>query len=386
MQENWHSPDKKRVLIIAGEASGDLHGANLIKSVRRINSNIHFSGIGSKHMQDAGVDILFKADKIAVVGFFEVLTHFFSIKKAFNVIKHQITKNKPDLVILIDYPGFNLRIAKIAKKANVKVLYYISPQIWAWHKSRIKIIKKYVDQMAVVFPFEVEFYRKANVNVNFVGHPLSEIVKPSCSKEVFCEKYGLDVNQPILGLLPGSRKTEIKRLLSLQLKSAKILKNKYPKIQFILLKAHTLSETDILPYLTQSSLGIKIISDDRYSAINSCDAVIATSGTVTLEIGLLGVPMVMVYKINPITYFLGRNLVKMDVFGICNILAGKKITKEFIQKDATVNNILNEISNFLDDESYRNKVKTELNTIKTKLEAVNAEKSIEDLVTDMLST
>ena len=375
----------QKILIVAGEASGDLHGANLVRSTHQLNPNIQFVGIGSKHMQDAGVQLLFNADKIAVVGFFEVLRHWTDIRKAFYIIKSQLFHNKFNLLILIDYPGFNLRLAKLAKKAGVKVLYYISPQVWAWHKSRIKIIKKYVDLMAVVFPFEVPFYQKVGIKAELVGHTLINTVKTSMDKINFCQQYQLDPTNLILGLVPGSRKTEIKRLLPLMLKCATSLKKIYPNLQFVLPLAHTLSFNDIAFYPNNIDLDIKIISNSTYNALKVCDATIATSGTVTLEIALLGVPMVIVYKINPITYFIGRKLVQLDTFGICNILAGKKIVKEFIQDQATVKNICDEIQTIIENVNYRNTMIEELNKINLQLQNPSA-KNIGNLVFELLQT
>lgn len=355
----------KKILIIAGEASGDLHGAKLVKDLHAINPDIEFYGMGGTQMEKAGVRLLVKTAKLSIIGFLEVFSKIIQILIIFNKLRLSLKKEKPDLVILIDYPEFNLRFAKIAKRQNLKVLYYISPQIWAWRKKRIKIVKKNVDHMAVIFPFEVEFYRKENVAVSFVGHPLVEVVKTTMNTYEAKSFFNLKKeNQTLIGLMPGSRFVEIKFILPIILKAAAALKNANPHVQFILPLAPILKKEDLQPYLQQYDLNIQIVNSHHYDAMQLCDAIIVASGTATLEIALLGIPMVIVYKGSSLSFAIAKKLVKIPYVGLCNIIANKKIIQELLQQDATTENIVKEIKSILEDKEYLSAMKENLRTVK----------------------
>lgn len=388
MQPN---PKQTQIFISTGEASGDMHAGNLIKKINQLEPNIIFSGMGSKAMRAAGANIIIDSTDLAVIGGIEVLYHLKKILHAMNTIKQVLRNNRPDLLILIDYPGFNLRLAKIAKRMGIKVLYYISPQIWAWHQSRVKKIRKYVDIMAVVFPFEVKFYREANVPVTLVHHPLLDTVKVSMDKKTTQNTFGIDPQKITIGLFPGSRKNEIKYLLPVMLHAAVLLKNKYPHSQFVLPLASSLSESDVKPYLEQVSTNVSIIKNQPYNLANICDAIIATSGTVTLEIALLSIPMVIVYKLTNLTYWIVKQIIKIPYIGLCNIVAEKKIVPELIQHEATAQNIATTIEKILDDAEYRKTMIAELQRVRQKLEGNNSDtaqyapaQNIEHVVLNML--
>lgn len=357
-------PYEKQILIIAGEASGDLLGAHLAKSLSFLDPQLRLAGMGGKKMREAGVDIFIEAEKLAVVGVLEIISQLGNILAARCSLKNRFKTDRSDLVIFIDYPGFNLHMAKQAKKAGIKVLYYVSPQIWAWRYSRIKKIKKYVDHMAVLFPFEEELYQRENISVSLVGHPLIDIAVPSLSREKVYQKFGLSAETPIISLFPGSRYQEITRLLPVIISATRFIKRRIPNAQLVLLLAPNFSSRNVQNFLFPD---IKIIKDNTYNILSVCDAAIAVSGTVTLEIALYQVPFVILYKVNPITYWLGKRLIRIPFIGLSNLIAEERITSEFIQHQATPQAIANEICRLLEDRSYRQSCLDKLKLLRTKL-------------------
>lgn len=375
----------KHILISVGEASGDMHAANLVQAVKKIAPNIQFYGMGANLMRNAGVDIIIDANDLSIVGGLEVITKFPKIRKAFRIMQNALEHNKPDLLILVDYPGFNLRLAKIAKKAGIKVLYFISPKIWAWNQGRVEIIKKYVDKMAVIFPFEVDFYKKFQVPVTFVGNPLLEIVKPKLTREAAQQAFLLDPNYKTIGLFPGSRKSEIKYLLPIMLEAAKLLKNQNPNLQFLLPQAGSITLDDLQPYLQASSTKIQVIPNQNYDVIQVCDAIIAASGTVTLEIAIMTIPEVIVYKKSWLEYQIAKRVIKIPCIGLCNIIANKKIAQELLQYDATPENIAKETEKILNDANYREEMIANLANTKNLLKGAKQENIAELIISTLKS-
>jgi lipid-A-disaccharide synthase len=357
----------RRIMIVAGEASGDIYGADLVLEALKLNPDLSFSGIGGARMREAGVETLVDSSDMAVVGLIEVVKHFDVIAAAFRKLKHIILNDAPDLLILIDYPGFNLRLAKVAKKAGVKVLYYISPQIWAWRQGRVRKIARLVDHMAVILPFEAPFYEQAGVPVTFVGHPMLDLVTVTLDRSAAAASFNLDPSRKIVGLFPGSRRNEIERLLPVIIDSAAKLKEQFPDIQFILPLASTLADSDILPLMSTANLDVIITRDRIHDMIRACDAVISVSGTVTLEIALVGTPMVIIYKLSPLTYQLAKRLVKVPNIGLCNIVAGETVVQELIQDQANSEAIAAEIGKLLNDTEYHAKVVRKLGDIHSRL-------------------
>ncbi len=357
----------KRVLIVAGEASGDHHAAALVHEVLKLDPNLKFIGMGGEHMRQAGVEIIVDSKSMAVVGGIEILQHGIPIFQAWRKLRQFIRKTPPDLVVLLDYPEFNLQIAKAAKKAGIKVLYYISPQVWAWKQRRVKTIRERVDKMLVLFPFEAEFYRQHQVPVEFIGHPLAGQVVPTKTKAEVRKSLEIPPHCTVIGLLPGSRKGEIKRLLPPLLGAAEILKHHHPHTTFILPVASSLSRKDLEPYLQATQVPVHILGEDLYNELQLCDAAIVTSGTATLETALLGIPMVIVYKTSFSTYAIMKRIIKIPYIGLCNIIAGQAIVKELIQHEANPKAIAAEISRILDDLSYQNTIKEQLQLVKQKL-------------------
>jgi lipid-A-disaccharide synthase len=374
----------KRILIIAGEASGDLHGSSLVRETLLLDPSLHFFGIGGSLMQAEGVEILVDAREMAVVGLVEVATHFPTIYRAFRKMERILKENPPELLILIDYPDFNLRLAAIAKSAGVKVLYYISPQVWAWRVGRVKKIARIVDRMAVVFPFEVPFYEKEGVPVSFVGHPLVDSVHPTMSLEEARDSFGIDPDCRTIGLFPGSRKQEIRKHLPILLESARILKERFPDLQFILPLASSLDRSDVAPYLDSSGMMVTLVEGRGHDVIQVCDAIISVSGTVTLEVALLGVPLVLIYQVSPLTYLVAKWLIRVDHVGLCNIVADKRVVREMIQYQATPEGIAEEIARILSDSSYAEEIRTGLALVRKRLGSGGCSARVAAIVQEML--
>ncbi|HEY9050872.1 MAG TPA: lipid-A-disaccharide synthase [Gammaproteobacteria bacterium] len=375
----------KTIMISAGEASGDLHAANLVKALHKIDDSIQVKGMGGDKLREAGADVIIDCTDIAVVGIVEVLAKYRTIKQALNKLADEIRKKPPDLLILVDYQEFNFRLAKTAKECGVKVLFYISPQVWAWRPHRVHKIGQLIDMMAVLFPFEEKFYQNANVPVTFVGHPLVDETKPDKTLDESLTAYNLDNSKPIVGLFPGSRKGEIKRVLPILLKSAALLKNKHPDIQYILPVASTLKKTDIEPYLYGfESLNIHVVKDRSYNIMQVCNAIMTASGTATLEIALMGIPSAIVYRIAPLSYFILKRMVTIDNIGLVNIVAEKDVVREFIQHEAKPQQIANEIDRLLTDKDYRNNMIAELNKVREKLGKNGGSLNVAQLAHEML--
>jgi lipid-A-disaccharide synthase len=355
-------------MIIAGEASGDLHAAKLVHAVNQLQPGIHFYGIGGSNMRAAGVDTRVDARDMAVVGLVEIWVHRKVIFGALRQMRELLRQQPPSMLILVDYPEFNLRLAKTAKQLGIKVLYYISPQIWAWRQHRVKTIRQRVDHMAVVFPFEVAFYEQHQVPVTFVGHPLVEEVHASASPEELRREFAVASQAPVIGLFPGSRHSEIKRLLPIILQSARLFKQRHPAAQFLLPLAPTFSAVDISEYLQgYEDLGIKIITERTYDVIAAVDAIVTVSGTVTLEIALLGTPMVIINRLARLTFAIVSRMVKIDHIGLCNIVANRRIVPELIQDHATPENIALELQRLILERDYRTQMITEMAKIETQL-------------------
>ena len=363
-------------MIVAGEASGDIYGADLVREAHKLDPGLHFFGIGGQRMRETGVQTLVDSADMAVVGLVEVLKHFDVISAAFLKLKKILREDPPALLILIDYPGFNLRLAKVAKKAGIKVLYYISPQIWAWRQGRLKKIARLVDHMAVILPFEAAFYERAGVPVTFVGHPLLDMVQVSMNREQAATSFGLDPSRKIAGLFPGSRNNEIERLLPVIIATAKVLEKRFPGIQFVVPVASTLSRDDLAPQILAAGIDVTFTHDRIHDLIRACDAVISVSGTVTLEIALIGTPMVIIYKLSPLTYMLAKRLVKIEHIGLCNIIAGETVVKELIQQDATPAKIAAEIERILGNVRYADGIKQKLSAVRSQLKRGGASENV----------
>jgi len=358
---------RRAVFIVAGEASGDLHGANLVREMKKLDPAITFSGVGGKRMEAEGVHLVARSADMAVVGITEVLTKIRFILGIFSRIRKMLREEKPDLLVLIDYPDFNLRLASVAKGAGVPVFYYISPQVWAWRKGRVKQIRRVVDRMAVILPFEKAFYAERDFHADFVGHPLLDVVKRSRSREQALNEFGLLEKHPIVALLPGSREKEVKSLLPVMLGASVLLKENHPDAQFILPLAETVDAHMVEQILQASPLPVKIISGQTYDAVGLADVALVTSGTATLETALLEIPMVIVYRISALTAAIGKRLIRLEHIGLVNIIAGKTLVPELIQEEATAVRLAQEAMKILADSDLRQAIHEGLTEMRHRL-------------------
>jgi len=374
----------KTIMIVAGEASGDMHGANLVREMLNLDPALNFYGIGGNRLQKEGVELLANASDMAVVGLTEVVSKLESILKIMGMMKRSMDERRPDLVILIDYPDFNIPLAKAAKKRGIKVFYYISPQVWAWRKSRIGQIKKTVSKMAVILPFEVETYRQKGFGVNYVGHPLLDMVKLNYSKQESRKIFGLSEDEITIGILPGSRLSEVRILMPELLRAAQILKREMPDLQFVLPLADTLEETSVTEIISRFNVDVKVVSGHAYDVISCADLALVASGTATLETALLGVPMIIVYKISLLSYFIGRLFVHVKNIGLVNIIAGKTIVPELIQGDASGKRIAAESLSILKNGERRQKMIKELEAIRARLGEPGAARRAAQIAHDMI--
>lgn len=371
---------------MAGEASADLHGANLIKAIKEFNPNVNFYGIGGQRIKDTGINVLFDSSEMAVVGVMEVFSKLKTIMKAFRELKRSLKINHPDLVILIDYPDFNLHLAKFARKRGIPVLYYISPQVWAWRKRRVKKIARLVNKLLVILPFEAPFFEKKGIDVEFVGHPLIDIVKPQFSKEKALKKFNLDKDKITIGLFPGSRKSEVSFLLPEMLKAAEILNKKIGNLQFILPVASTINRIQIEKSISNicKNVTINVITDCTYDAINISRVVIVASGTATLEAAIMNSPMVILYKVSPLTYLIGKLMIKVKNIGLVNLVAQKRVVSELIQNNVTPERIAFEVLKILEDRELYSSIKNELAWVKDKLGEPGASFKAAKIATGMM--
>jgi len=374
----------KKILIVAGEASGDLHASHLVKAMLEMEPGLQFYGMGGEKLKEAGALILSDISELSVMGITEVVSHLGRIYRVFKRLEKFLKNDQPDLIILIDYPDFNLRLAKAAKRCDIPVLYYISPQIWAWRTSRIKKIGKLVNKMIVVFPFELSLYEREGIDVSFVGHPLLDIVKDKKSREENIKRFGLDEQKITIGLMPGSRLSEAKKILPPMIESAQQLSRQFGNLQFILPVAPGLKKEEIVRLTEDTDLTITIADDSIYEVIDISYLVIVASGTATLETALLSTPMVIIYKMSPLTYLVGRKLVKVDHIGMANIIAGKKVVPELIQNEATAERITLEATRMLEDSLYHQSICEELASTNKKLGKPGASKRAAKIALKML--
>jgi lipid-A-disaccharide synthase len=373
-------------MIIAGEASGDLYGACLAVELRRQEPTIRLFGMGGDRMRSEGVETLINADDMAVMGLVEVVAHARVIYRAYSRLKAILLSEPPDLLILIDYQEFNQILARVAKKAGVRVFFFISPQFWAWRPGRVKKMARIVDHMAVLFPFEVAPYEREGVPVTFVGHPLLDIVHPSRERGEALRHFGLDPSRRTVGLFPGSRKSEIRQLFGDIVGAAKLLNERYPGLQFILPLAPSLSREDLEPVLSAAGVECLVVEAQGYDVMQVCDAAIAASGTVTLELTLMGVPMVIIYRVSPFTYHMGKLLVKIEHMGICNIVAGERIVPELLQDEVTSERIAREVGRMLTDEVYLNTMKRKLVHVRSLLGSGGCLQRVAEVALTMLGS
>jgi len=327
------SDARRTVLLVAGEASGDMHGAELVAALRRNDPNVEVWGVGGERLRQAGMHILVDTAAVATMGFVETFGTLGRLAGAYRLLKRFMVERRPALVVLIDYPEFNMLLAKRAKALGIPVFYYIAPQVWAWRRGRVHKLAQRVDRIGVVFPFEAPLYNNGRQLAEFVGHPLLDLVRPTRTREETRERYQLDPDRPLLALLPGSRKKEVRHLLPAAIAAAQRLM--VEGWQSAIALAHTLTRRDLIQALGERSPGLPIIEDDTYNLVHAADAAVVASGTATLETALLGRPMVIMYRVSPLTFAVARRLVHVDYIGMPNIILGRRVFPELIQQDVT---------------------------------------------------
>lgn len=362
----------KRILIVAGEPSGDLHASNLVRDLKKIYPGIEFFGLGGVRSKDAGVDVIFDIAHLALVGLVDVIKNIFTVGKVYKEVLAKVDSDKTDLAILVDYPGFNLRLAKELKKRNIPVIYYISPQIWAWGRDRIKIIQKCVTKMVVFFKFEEELYKTYGVDAAFVGHPLIDTVKPKHDKPYILKKLGLSEDKKTIAILPGSRKSEISHLLETLVGASKLINEKLGNVQFILSKHPSLPLSLYEKGIEGSGLNMIIAEGDTYDIVAASDFAIVASGTATLETSILGTPYVLVYKSDLVTYIAYNIVVDIKHIGIANIIAGKTIVPELLQYNMTPEKVSAAVLDIMTHEEKRSKMISDLKDVRLSLGAPGA--------------
>jgi len=345
-----------RILISAGEASGELYGAKLIESLRREGArrpqqlDLEFFGVGGERMQQAGCDLIVNAHEIAVVGLAEVVEHLPRIYRRFRRVVAEAESRRPDAAVLIDYPDFNFRLARELHKRGIPVIYYVSPQLWAWRQSRIELVRKYVRKMLVIFPFEEKFYRERGIETEFVGHPLADLPLPSITRDEFAAEYGIDPLRPWIALLPGSRRGEVSRIFPRLLKAAQLLG---PDYVYIVPVAATL-DTHWMTSFLQSHSGPPItFTKDARATLRHARVAAVASGTSTLEAALIGTPFAMVYQVAPLTWRFGRRLVRVDRFAMVNLIAERDVVPELVQDGFTAERVCAALQELLPDSSTR---------------------------------
>lgn len=399
----------KVFMIISGESSGELYGSLLAKSLKLKYKDCRIVGIGGKRMEEAGVELISNVSE--ALGVAEILSSLYNIKKTFDKAVNCLEKLKPEVLILIDYPDFNIRLASIAKSMGIKVLYYVSPQVWAWRKNRIKKIKKVVDRMAVILPFEEELYNNEGVNCMFVGHPIVEEIKSVINselndenkstlikdlrfnqetKETFKKNLGFNIHKKLISLLPGSRPKELERHLPLIIDVIRKFKNdsgiRVNDFQFCIPLAPNVQEKSFKIYLkTLENEGVIIKKGESVKVLCASDYGVITSGTATLQAAFLDVPIVVIYKLSPLSYYIGKLIIDVKHISLINILAKKEVVKELIQKDANSQNVINELKKIIYDEQYKDMIISEYENIKKPFLDKHASVMVVNIIDEMVS-
>lgn len=372
-----------KVFFLAGEQSGDLHGSLVIKHLKTIIPELVAEGIGGPMMKKAGMNCIHSSDELAVIGFVEVLKNITRLWKILRDVEKYFIEQKPDMVVLIDYPGFNTRVAAIAKKLGIHVLYYICPQVWAWNSGRVAKICKLINEAVVVFPFEVDIWQKGTT-VNYFGHPLIGIAKPGLAPDKIKEEMNLK-DKTIISILPGSRTQEIYYILPVLLDTAELILKQKPNVRFLLPIADTIEDDRILKHLKGRELPITMVRGQTYDAISVSDLCLVTSGTATLETAMIGTPMVIVYRVNWLTAIISKFIIQAEHIGLPNVIANKRIVPEFIRGDFKPEKIAKGAIEILENENKKLQIRKQLNEIKSQLGEDNAANRVAEHIASRLA-
>jgi len=370
----------KTILIISGEASGDLHGGNLALALRRMQPGFRLLGVGGPKMAAAGVELIEDNREMGVIGVWEVISHLRAIRRAYRRVMEVLASGHVDLVVLIDYPEFNFKVAHVAHRKKIPIVYYISPQVWAWRSGRIKTVKKLVREMIVVLPFEKELYRQSGVPCEFVGHPLLDEVQTDLDRKEVLKSLCLNPGQPVIGMLPGSRATEVRKILPFMLAAMAQTHQKVPNIQLLLALASSIERDEVLAITSRWPLDVKIIEGKTDRVIAASDLVLVASGTATLQAAILETPMVVLYRVAWFTYLLARLLISVDHMGLVNLVAGRRIVPELLQGEATPDRIAKEVQSMLMDLPRREAIKKELAQVRARLGTPGASQRAAEII------
>lgn len=376
---------KLNILIIAAEASSTHYAEKLLQSWKDMGYEVKAFGIGSQKMEDMGFERFGKSEELAVMGIQEVLGVFDKIWKVFHQLIDEAKKRKPDVVLLLDYPDFNLRLAKKLKNAGFKIFYYISPQIWAWRTGRVHFIKKYIDKVLVLFPFEVDFYKKYDVDVEFVGHPLLDDLRPELFEKKYQndlkQRYGVKADQKVLGLMPGSRNFELNHHLPVQLEAAEILRQKIPNLSVMLFVAPNKTIDQVKEKIPKITIPLIFVQRDPFEMVSMADYILCASGTATLTVGLMEKPMLIMYIMKKLTVFFGQFIMKRPkFFGMSNLIPDKMISKEFFQDEATGKNMADEAYKILSTPALYDQQVKDLKQLKTMLGSSGANRRVAESI------
>jgi lipid-A-disaccharide synthase len=366
--------EQLKLYFVAGERSGDLHGGNLIASLKRLSPNLICMGFGGDQMEKSGMRLTSHYRELAFMGFAEVVANLGTISKKIKQCKQEIAAFKPDAVVLIDYAGFNLRIARFAKESGYQVFWYISPKVWAWNQSRANTLKAYVDRMFVILPFEREFFKKFNWPVHYVGNPVLDAVKAHQADADFLAKNNLTPEKPLIAMLPGSRKQEVKQIVPLMAQVAQT----FTKVQFAVAAVDNLNPEFYRPLLELKN--VALIGGQTYDLLSQANGAIVTSGTATLEAALFNVPQVVVYKTSFLSYSIAKNLIRVPFISLVNLIAGEEVVKEMIQQKATATNVSAELNLILTNKQYREKMVKGYAEIRSLLDTGSASENTANLM------
>lgn len=374
------------LMISAGEASGDTHAAHALQALQQQYPDITTFGMGAGDLQAQGTELIVDCRDLAVIGFVDVLLNYHKFLRRLKTLRQAMRERKPDLLVLVDFPDFNLKLAETAKELSIPVLFYVSPSVWAWRPKRIHRIGKLVDHMAVLFPFEVPYYERENIPVTYTGNPLVDDVVCELTQVEAQTKLALQPDKPTVALLPGSRHGELKRHLPVMLETAQRLTQTHPNVQFVMSRASTLSEQDVAAHVHPKTTHLRIIDGDTHTTLRAADAVICASGTATLETALIGTPMVVIYRLSPINYQLMKRLIKIEDISLVNIVAGGSIVPELIQDDATPNSIATQISALLTNQQLANAQRENFAMVREKLGEGGASRRVAEVIAKLLNT
>jgi lipid-A-disaccharide synthase len=376
----------REIFVIAGELSGDLIGSLLIRRLKKLDPTLKIVGLGGEQMAQAGADVRFNLVRdLAIIGFAEVVAKFPKIRRVFNETVAYLREARPAAVVLIDYPGFNLRMAEQARKLGIKVVYYVTPQVWAWHRSRVHKIRKFVDRALVILPFEESYLREAGVNARFVGTPWLDVMILTMDRPKVFEHFGFDPAKKLIGLLPGSRRKEVEKLLPVMLEAAEKILARRPDVQFVIPRASTVKAELIDHLITMARAPVKVVDAYRYNVRGALDLAIVASGTATLETGLLETPMIVIYKVAYLSWLIGKNIIKIPYIGLINIVAGDMVVPELIQEQCTPQNIADRALKILDDPREVERIKYQLARVKEKMGGPGASSRAAEAILSLLA-